>query len=100
MSLQETRLKPNQNLNIKGYTIYRKDRITGDLASGGIAILIQDNLTSRPINLNTNLEALAVEVTSTLKVTICNIYIPPNQPTDLHTIENIINQLPIPYLYY
>lgn len=98
LCLQETRIKQSHKLNVKGYTMYRNDRTTDQLASGGVAILVQENIPSKHIPLNSPLEVIAIELITTIKVTVCNIYIPPAQLINKNEIENVINQLPAPYI--
>lgn len=96
--IQESRLKNNRKSNIQGYNIYRKDRDQRENASGGVAILIKNSNTSTLIPLHTNLEALAVQIDFPGKVTICNIYIPPDYPLEHQEINKLTNQLPTPYI--
>ena len=60
--LQETFLKPNDNLNIRGYTMYNHIHQTCDRASGGSSIVINNSVPQSLIPLNTNLQAVAVKV--------------------------------------
>lgn len=41
--ISETHLTPNEKLYLKGYKIYRNDRIS-DHASGGVAIIIKNSI--------------------------------------------------------
>ena len=59
--LQETFLKPNDNLNIRGYTMYNHIHQSGDKASGGSSIVVNNSIPQ--IHLNTNIQAVAVKVT-------------------------------------
>ena len=61
--LQETFLKPNDNLNIRGYTLYNHIYQAGDRASGGSSIVVNNSIPQSLIPLNTNLQAVAVKVT-------------------------------------
>lgn len=94
--LQETHLRPEKTVAMKEYNIYRKDR--EDNTHGGVAILTHQNNYSSQITLNTNLEAVAVKVLYPEACTICSIYIPPDQNPQLAAIENLIQQLPAPYI--
>lgn len=96
--LQETHLKTNQTTKLTGYEVIRKDR-DHNHASGGVGILIKDDRYWTQINLNTDLEAVAIELQNTAKITICNIYIPPNRPYSYQEIENLIRQLPKPFIF-
>ena len=50
----------------------------GQLASGGTSVMVKSSVSHSQFDLNTNLQAVAVTVTLTKKVTICSIYLPPN----------------------
>lgn len=98
--LQETRLKPNQDIKMKNYYSITKNRLANTIASGGVAIMIKENIHATEINLNTNLEAVAIttNVPEINKITICNLYLPPNQTILQQEIEHLIKQLPSPFL--
>lgn len=99
LCLQETHLKQKHNPNINGYTTYRKDRPNERHGSGGVTIFTRNSNHSKEINLQTNLEAIAVQIYKPTKITVCNIYIPP--PPYLITneeIEDLLRQLPKPYI--
>lgn len=85
---------------MRGYTIYRKDRVKSAIASGGVAILIKNSIAAKQINLTTNLEAVAITtiVPNFQKITICNIYLPQNHPFTITQIESLIQQLPSPFI--
>ena len=48
----------------------------------------------RQFDLNANLQAVAVSVTLSEKVTICSIYLPPSDILSKNSLVNLINQLP------
>ena len=48
--------------------------------------------------MNTNLQAVAVTVTLSKKVTICSIYLPPNDVLYKNSLVDLINQLPHPFM--
>ena len=48
--------------------------------------------------MNTNLQAVAVNVTLSKKVTICSIYLPPSDTLSKHALVNLIDQLPHPFM--
>lgn len=60
--------------------------------------LVKECCQNKLIPLNTELQALAIQVSLQFKLTICNIYIPPNTKLILRDLENIIKQLPTPYI--
>jgi len=67
-------------------------------ARGGVAAYINLNYRSEEIFINTNLEVVAVNVLINNKITIFNIYLSNSRDFELSDIQNIINQLPTPYI--
>ena len=50
------------------------------------------------MQLKTNLQAIAVSVTLHRTISICSIYIPPRAKIEQKDLDEIVNQLPTPYL--
>ena len=97
--LQETNLKNTDTIKIKNFTCYNKNRTECLAASGGVAILIKDNIYSTNITLNSNVEAVAVAVTiGTRSLTICNVYLSNRYELTYESLDNLKNQLPPPYV--
>ncbi|GBO22524.1 RNA-directed DNA polymerase from mobile element jockey [Araneus ventricosus] len=97
IALQETHLKDEDQINIKYYTVLTKNNINGR-ASGGVALLVAHDSPCIPLNLNTQLQAVAARIQVQSFLTICNLYLPPNQPIDQTHLNNLISQLPVPFL--
>ena len=96
--LQETFLKPTDNLNIRGYTLYNHIHQAGDRASGGSSIVVNNSVPQSLIPLNTNLQAVAVKVTLHKPIHVCSIYLPPGDRFNIADIEHLISQLPKPFI--
>ena len=97
-ALQETLLKYDSNFNVNRYTSVRKDLISENRPHGGVAILISQNYPFHTLTLNTELQAVAVQVQTRKLVTVCSLYIPPNQSIDQKILDDLIEQLPEPYI--
>ena len=95
--LQETFLKENK-LRYKGYQSYNYIHQAGLKASGGVSILIKNNIPQSRIDLKTDLQAVAVKATLHRALSICSIYIPPNEQINEKMIEELIRQLPKPFV--
>ena len=54
--LQETFLKPSDNLDIRGYTLYNHIHQAGDKASGGSSVILHNSIPQSQIQLNRNAE--------------------------------------------
>ena len=96
MCLQETFL--NNTLSFRKYSHYSKFGPSDGRPSGGVSIFVNNKSPHRHLNLNTRLQAVAISVTLHRVITICNIYIPPNAPLQHRDLENILRQLPVPFL--
>ena len=75
--LQETFLKTTDNVSFKNYSIYNHIATENQKASGGSSILVKANVPHRQIDINSNLQAVAVNVTLSKFKTICSVYISP-----------------------
>lgn len=73
--LQETHLKPIQQIKSNKYKIYRKDITEKQRASGGVLLLIKASKHSEEIKINNNLEAIAIKMHYPETITICNLYL-------------------------
>lgn len=67
-------------------------------SSGGVATFIKSNLFKHVIPLNTNLEAVAVLISLSHDITLCNVYFSNSQEITIHDIKNLIQQLPKPFI--
>ena len=96
--LQETFLKRTDMISFKNYTLYNYITDANQKASGGTSIFVKSDIPHRPININSNLQAIAVNVTLSKPITICSIYLPPHDNFSKQDLENLINQLPRPFI--
>ena len=87
-------LKPNYNLNIRGYTMYNHIHQSGDRASGGSSIVVNNIIPQSQIHLNTNIQAIAVKVRLHKTIHVCSIYLPPGDRFNIADLEQLIAQLP------
>ena len=97
---QETKLPYDKFFKIKGFKSYLNNlKIEeGQKPHGGVGIFVKNFASSYEIKLNTNLQAIAVSVKIHARITICSIYLPPGEPVTLDELQNLINQLPKPFL--
>ena len=58
--LQESHLKRSDNISLKNYSIYSTYVDENDRAAGGSTILVKDQVLHSPVDLNTDLQAVAV----------------------------------------
>ena len=93
--LQETHFKKSDNINLKNYSVYSTYVDEGERAAGGSTILVRDNVLHSYVNLNTDLQAVAVRITLDKTITLCSVYIPPNSALGL---AQLADQLSTPFI--
>ena len=75
---QETFLKPDDNISLKGFNIYNYVHTDCLRPSGGASIFVKSSFPQRKIDLQTKLQATANSVTLDREITICSVYILPS----------------------
>ena len=70
---QETFLKPDDNISLRGFNIYNYIHTDCLRPSGGASIFVKSSFPQRKIDLQTELQATAVSVTIDRKITICSV---------------------------
>ena len=96
--LQETKLgntRYNPGLN---YDCYQSEPPLGDRAKGGTAIIVHKSIQHDLITITTNLQAFAVRFIIGKQMTVCSIYLPPDLQTNVDEIQDLVDQLPAPFL--
>ena len=96
--LQETNFSAEHVAHIRHYSAYHRNRLTALHASGGVAIYIKDNIPHKEITLTTSLEAVAVSIMLSMPISICNVYLPNSNDLDPLILQELIHQLPHPFL--
>ena len=96
--LQETFLKRGDDISIKYHSIYNKVFTDGEKARGGVSIIVSNNIPHKVISLNTNLQAVAIRLSLHSAVTLCSLYLPPSTPINETSLNDLITQLPSPFI--
>jgi exonuclease III len=96
--LQETNLNGNFNPHINNFNTYTTNRTDYVRHSGGVAILAHSEYPSSRVSVQSTLEMVTIYFQLETKITLCSIYIPNQNQFDASDIENIIQQLPTPFL--
>lgn len=78
--------------------IFRKDSTNNTIASGGVAIITQDKIHAEEIQLNSELEAIAISAYIPQKTTICSIYLLPNKTFEEEDLHKLIESVPEPFI--
>ena len=101
LALQETHFKDTDNVNIRGFDHYFKtcmSEVDGK-ATGGCSVFVKKGIPQEVLELDTELQAVAVKVSLHKILTVCNVYIPPHFNVAQSDIDNLVNQLPAPFLF-
>jgi hypothetical protein len=100
LCLNETHHNENDKLFMKNYTTYSKigTRDNHAKSCGGVAMFIKDNLPHKYIELNTEIQIVAVQIKFPLKCTVISIYQRPTENIENKELTRIILSLPPPYI--
>lgn len=97
--LQETNFTDLNAAKLPYFNEYSKFKTSGLRASGGVTIYISSLYPSKQIFISTHLEAIAASVKlNDIEVNLCNIYLPNQHTFSEKDLENIIKQLPTPFI--
>ena len=91
--LQETFLKPDDKITLKGFNIYNYIHSDCQRPSGGSSIFVKSSCPRRNIQLTTELQATAVSVMLDKEITICSVYIPPSFSLKTEHLDSLLKQL-------
>ena len=98
LCLQETFLRQTDIHHFKHYKMYNCFGPEGDRAAGGTSILVRQGIIHSHLQLDTSLQATSVRITLSKTITLCSIYIPPSSAISLHDMDDLVRQLPTPYM--
>ena len=96
--LQETHLKNNTTINIKNHYSYNYIKQHTNRLCGRSSIIINNNIPHSEITLNTNMQAVAISPLRHKTITVCSVYIHPNEEPKEFELNNLIEQLPRPFI--
>ncbi|GFV11593.1 putative RNA-directed DNA polymerase from transposon X-element [Trichonephila clavipes] len=97
VALQETCLKSCHTTKIRRYGCVRKDT-EGSSVSGGVCIFTSLDVPSSALLLHTSLQAVAVRIHSTSLITVCCLYLPPNDVIHQQDLNNLVDQSPASFV--
>ena len=94
LSLNETWLKPHQQVRIPNYTLVRKDRPAQ--AGGGVLLAIHRDILFEPVKHEYEEEIVAVKLVNASpegeSITIASLYNPPDQTIPTETIKDLFKK--------
>lgn len=82
---------------MRGYRSLCNDVIPQHRAKGGVAIFIKENCQHTFIPLQSQLQAVAIQIDYPFKLTICNLYLL-DFTWNIQDLRNLMKQLPKPYM--
>ncbi|ESO92697.1 hypothetical protein LOTGIDRAFT_175659 [Lottia gigantea] len=82
----------------KHFVSYHHYGTGDDKVSGGVSIIVNRNVAQSEITLSSPLQVIAVRVTLHVPITICSIYLPPSLSLNLRELDDLVAQLPSPYI--
>jgi exonuclease III len=89
ISLQETNMRVGQPIVFGGYTCYSMAK-EAEKALHGVAIMIKDGTKAETIHLKTSLNAIAAKIELKRMITVCSIYLPPNEKISAKKLTRLV----------
>ena len=92
------------------YVFYRSPPLPGVRAQGGSGIIVSKSVNHRVVNINTVLQASAIQIFTTKWITLCSLYLEPalenrlkddsgnSRHLQLNDLQCLIDQLPQPFI--
>ena len=78
---------------LKYHSCYFKHCNDNDKASGGVAVIVNNNIPHHSVKLDSGLQAVAVGIFFNKAFTLSYVYFPPSSPIDIKKLDHIIDQL-------
>lgn len=98
LCIQETRFRQNSETNLKNFTCYYKNNYTGTIAHGGVCIYLNNMFKGEIVNINSQLQVIAVKIKFPMQFIICSIYISGSETFSENNLANILSQFDCPFL--
>ena len=98
--IQETHFLPTDHYDFRlfNYTLYNAYSL-GDRRQGGVCIYAHNTHPHFQVPLTTTLQAVACSVkVGHLRLCVCSVYLPPNETLAYRDLNNLISQLPQPFV--
>ncbi|GFV17017.1 putative RNA-directed DNA polymerase from transposon X-element [Trichonephila clavipes] len=84
-------------MQVRGYNCVRRD-VDGDASpTGGVCLFTSNLFPSNVVTLHTSLQAVAVRIHVHSLVTVCCLYLPPNDVSQVD-LNHLVSQLPAPFI--
>ena len=97
VAVLECQLRKDKIINLAGFSGITKSS-PRDNATGGVTLYINKSVLFNEIEFDTDLQAIAVRVSTKKTLTVCNVYLPPSLDVNFSDLEHLIQQLPAPFV--
>ena len=84
-------------VNLTGFSGITKSSL-GDNATGDVTLYINKSDLLSEIELDTDMQAVAVRVSAKKTLTVCNVHHPPSLDVNFSDLEQLIEQLPASFV--
>ena len=95
--MQECQLQKDKFINLAVFFWYNK-KFTWRHATGGVTLYVNKFVLFSEIELDTDLQSIAVRMSAKKTLTVCNLYLPLSLDVNLSDLEHLIQQLPAPFV--
>ncbi|GFX75686.1 putative RNA-directed DNA polymerase from transposon X-element [Trichonephila clavipes] len=98
VALQETFLKSTMIMRVRCYNCVRQDVDSDASPTGGVCLFTSHLYPSNVVTLRTSLQAVSVRIHIHSLVTVCCVYLPPNDVVPQVDLNQLVIQLPAPFI--
>ena len=98
IAIQETKLSSDYNIRLPNYNVISKNGHYNHGQHGGVALYIHSGVPYQEIELITPIQAVAATVNLQTTFTVCNIYSSRSHQLSSQLLNDLLSQLPSPYL--
>ncbi|GFT53027.1 uncharacterized protein TNCV_2631481 [Trichonephila clavipes] len=85
-------------MQVRGYNCVRRDVDGATSPTGGVCLFTSILYPSTVVTLHTSLQAVAVRIHIHSLVTVCCVYLPPNDVVPQVDLNQLVSQLPAPFI--
>ncbi len=98
LALQETHLHQNQKFHLKNYKVFHRSAVCNTKAKGGVLLATKASLHAEEIQIQTECQVVAIRLYFPAPISVCSIYLPPQEKISARQISEIITSLPPPFM--
>ncbi|GFW67584.1 RNA-directed DNA polymerase from mobile element jockey [Trichonephila clavipes] len=96
----ETFLKSSMTIRVRGYNCVRRD-VDGDACpTGGVCLFTSHLYPNNVVTMHTSLQAVTVRIHIHSLVTVCCVYLPPNDVVPQVDLNQLVSQLSAPFILF